>query len=149
MTANPILKGMVGEHAMCVYLSRNGLRLFADLSLRERGDGGCDVLAAGLVLQVKTMSPRNYRQLLIRRVDSQKRLRGLECDAFVLAHWPGKLDVHLLGWIWAGRASEVGRLRLSPINGAGHWNLVIPDKALFPLPDLRTEIDLRHEAATA
>lgn len=149
LVANPILVGLVGEHALCVHLTRVGpWRLFVDVTLRENGDGGSDVRVGRSTLQVKTRK-RDYGSLLVRRVDGRRRLRRLDCDMVVSAQWDGSLGVSLCGWISAAEASLCGRLRRSQYKGADHWNLVIPDTALYPIGDLVKELEARDQMEVA
>lgn len=144
---NAIYRGIVGEHAVAIYLSREDLcRLIVDVSLRRDGDGGRDLEVAGLgVIQVKTRG-RDYGDLLIRRVDDRKCPRPLECDVFVAAQWElDSSDVALIGWIWAHDASVLGVMQPARAKGAKHWNLVVPDCELLPMRDLRAEIEARRQ----
>lgn len=143
---DPVLVGLGGEHALCVYLNRCGYNLFADLALRPDGDGGKDVVVLGLVAQVKTRTT-NYGETLVRRVDDLKRVRALECDFIVSAQWDGRAsDVSLLGWLWSASARECGRLKKSPRYNSTHWNLVVDDTALLPMSDLKAELASRSAA---
>ena len=140
--SNPTFVGLTGEYAVCRYLSaRSVCNLQPDIELRKFGDGGCDIDAGGLVVQVKTRSSGTRN--LIRRVDAKKRIRGLDCDAFVFASWDQKnMDVSLLGWIYSAQARLRGSHTRSSV--ATHWNLEVADDLLFPMKRLVEAILVRR-----
>lgn len=148
---NAVLLGCIGEQALAAYLDPTGdARLSADLRLLPNGDGGRDIVVAGLRSQVKTRG-KDYGETLIRRIDDGGALRPLSCDAIVSALWDGSLykdgssTAWLLGWEWAERVISGGRTKPSPSREARHWNLTLEDRELRPMSDLRLEIACRKE----
>lgn len=141
-TDGPTFVGLVGEHAVCAFLSRRlGVYLKVDTALRRKGDGGADVFVFGLRLQVKTK--KTGTKNLIRRLDHEKQLRGLFAHAFVFARWlENQRLVQLLGWIRARDVTEVGKFCKSTRDE--HWNLDIEDHHLLPMNDLVDELVLRR-----
>lgn len=139
--------GLMGEHAVAVYLSRRGFPMFADVTLRPCGDGGADIHVVGLRLQVKTrrkgLGGRNY----VRRVD-RGRIVPFNCDAFVFAQWDETPTnpVLLLGWAWR-KDVATGTFERSPIGAAQHWNLRIQDVDLQPMSRLVDELIARKDIA--
>jgi hypothetical protein len=130
---DPILVGLVGEHAWCDYLRHRGFPTWVDLSLRVTGDGGRDLQVCGLTFQVKTRRKGIAGRSLIKRGDGGH-IVPLQCDGFLFAEWNDiepDTEPRLLGWIWA---SDVRRLvfERSPITAATHWNVKVRDEQLYP-----------------
>lgn len=141
---DPILVGLVGEHATCQLLTRRGFRCGVDLALRPNGDGGRDIEVGGLVLQVKTRRKGIGQRSLVKRGD-RGRILPFQCHVFVFAEWNDEPPLYgplLLGWIWAPDARREAFER-SPIATASHWNLKIRDAALLPITRLIDELQAR------
>lgn len=141
---DPILVGLVGEHATCTWLTSRGFPCAVDLSLRPTGDGGRDLELGGLVLQVKTRRKGLGQRSFVKRGD-RGHILPLQCHVFVFAEWNDATPFDgpkLLGWIWALQARREAFER-SPIPAASHWNLKIPDASLFPMSRLVDELHAR------
>lgn len=145
---NPALVGLVGEHAVCKFLTCRGFQRFADTALRPTGDGGRDIEVMGLVLQVKTRRNGIGRRSLVKRGD-RGRIVPLSCDVFVFVQWAEESpdEAQLLGWLWAKDASRTASFERSPIPDATHWNLKIPDVLLLPMSRLGDELVARRVCA--
>ncbi len=145
MIGDAVFHGLCGEHALCRYLnSALGLQLHVDLALRRAGDGGLDVNALGFRMQVKTRV--RGEQNLIRRLDHNKRIVPIACDAFVFAKIvPG--GVQLLGWVTAEFARDGGAFAKSPRRDSGHFNLVVDGSDLEPMRRLSDRIRCAQGAA--
>lgn len=141
--ANSTLLGLFGECATSRLLeSKLDARVPLDLALRERGDHGVDLDALGTRLQVKCRE--RGKDNLIRRVDDRKRIREIDCDAFVFTKWVPPATVHFLGWVEARDVSRVGIFQRSPRADARHFNVVIPAEELEPLTKLVDFIQARR-----
>lgn len=139
---NPGFVGLCGEHALCRYLNpRCGLELSVDTTLRTKGDRGCDLKIAGMVIQVKTRAVGQFN--LVRRVTGSKRLLPLSCDVFVFACLNLPV-IRLTGWITSSAAPLVA-LHI-PSSVADHFNLRIYDTDLAPMSRLVEEIKDRRKA---
>ncbi len=142
---HPILYGLMGEHALCVYLRAAGLNLSVNRELLPRGDGGADLSARGLDMQVKTNVTGTSN--LIRRIDDRRRLLPLGCDLFVFTSVStAPLGVNLKGWIWASDASACDMSRIRRSRVAEHWNLMIDPRSLQPMNRLIVEMQSRGDA---
>lgn len=162
VAGSPAFYGMCGEWSLCRYLNRRlGLGLVLDTVLRKGGDGGVDVVASGLRVQVKTLV--TGVDLLIRRIDERKRVLGLASEAYVFAamshrapdlHEPPTLPclvdapstptgvkVDLLGWIARSDARRVGTSEHS--RKGDWWNLRIDRAHLQAMTRLCDEARLR------
>lgn len=140
---HPILHGLIGEHALCVYLRRVGFNLSVDSRLLPNGDGGRDLEACGLSLQVKTNVTGNAN--LIRRIDDRRNLIPLGCDLFVFARVsPNPPGAYLKGWIWSRKASASDMNRICKSTVAEHWNLRIDPRLLDPMSRLLVELVSRR-----
>ena len=145
---DPILVGLVGEYANCKFLSRRGFPCEVDLTLRPYGDGGRDIVVAGLRLEVKTRRKGLGQRSFVKRFD-RGRILPIRCDAFVFAEWNDEPPIHcplLLGWIWAPAARRECFER-SPIAKASHWNLKVRDVALLPMSRFIDELHARERCA--
>jgi len=141
LVSSPMFVGLCGEHACCVFLNRKlATNVQVDTVLRSHGDGGADIVLMGLRIQVKTRSVG--KRNLIRRIDGEKRVRGLSVHAFVFAQlFESTRLVHLLGWCHAADTRKNGRLSKSA--RGDWWNIELEGKHLLPMNDLATEISTR------
>lgn len=126
LTGNPILKGLLGEWALCTHLRSCGVSPQWEPSLMVCGDDGKDVCAGGYSIQVKT------GKNLIRRVDSAKRLLPIVCDIYCFAEIKSDSLVVLNGWIFSDFLSRC-RYQKSRF---GHYNLEVSDLDLEPISRL-------------
>lgn len=140
-----VLVGLVGEAALCEYLTRRGYEQRVDLVLRQFGDGGRDVEVSGLVIQVKTRRKGIGRRSFVKRGD-RGHIVPFKCELFVFAEWnettPSEAP-QLLGWMWSVDVSRGGRFERSPLARARHWNLRVRDLDLLPMSRLIDELGAR------
>ncbi|MBA2718909.1 MAG: hypothetical protein H0U52_06680 [Chloroflexi bacterium] len=131
--------GMLGELAACKHLNkRTKLSVQIDTELREKGDGGKDLVFGDLVVQVKTKVTGT--QNLIKRLDGGKALKALGCDVFLFVRRITDAEFHLVGWITGAGARAVGKHGASRRDS--HWNLDIDPCDLEPISRLVTKINL-------
>jgi len=150
LVKNPILIGLVGEVALCAFLSSRGIPAAPDILLRPKGDRGTDVSIGRLAMQVKTRRRGVSGINLIRRGDQYGRIVPLSCDLYVFAQWDeqrARVAPLLLGWIWSTRARNIGSFGRSVIQQSGHWNLKISDRDLLPMSRLVDELRAREDVA--
>lgn len=124
----PTLVGLLGEHAWCAFLNKQlGTRLMVDLELRPRGDGGVDINALGLTIDVKTrVSGERY---LVRRINDRKEILPLDAEYYAFAKVVSNKEVLLLGWTDRLSMTMSSKLLPSPTKSP-HWNLDIPETEL-------------------
>ena len=137
---NPTLVGLVGEAAICEYVSTRGFRQSVDYHWRPFGDGGRDLVVEHLIIQVKTRRKNVSGCSLIRR-GQRGRIVPLACDLFVFVQWSEDAPegAYLLGWQWAMFILRHAGFARSPLATADHWNLNVPDPFLQPMNRLIDE----------
>lgn len=125
-----ILKGLLGEHAACVWSREASV----DLAERRFGDGGVDLRMGNVPVQVKTrMRPPS----LVRTTEADaQRYR-----AYVFCAWDGADCIALLGW---SHRAEVVKCAKVLGKGGAHHNYAVEDAALLPMPRLRTFCEARR-----
>lgn len=138
--SDAVYLGLVGEWAVCAYLG-----LPHETPLLPAGDGGQDIEAHGLRIQVKTRRRVNGENL-IRRVDERRSMRPLPSDIYVFVQHDPVRDqsgVRLIGWEWR-KGIRKGSGRLQRSRRARHFNLVIADQDLLPMCRLRDELAVKR-----
>jgi hypothetical protein len=128
-----ILVGLVGEYATKRFLTsaRPSWQIEIDTELRGTGDGGIDILAFGLKVQVKTKT-RHGGENLVKCATSY----GWHCVVF--CRWNMTDCVHLLGWTWK---ADVVSLAPQPSPFGGWSNFSVLDSALEPMSSMVSEIE--------
>jgi hypothetical protein len=120
-TVAGIVIGKVAEIAMCRLAG-----VPVDLALRERGDGGRDLLLPCGVTQVKT-SRKPYKTKLVREPFEM-------AEWFVFATWGGTLStVDIDGYV--SRAA-MSRMAVVPSIRGGWMNREVPVSELLPIRSL-------------
>ncbi len=134
----PTLVGLVGEHALCLYLNKTlGLRLEVDVTDRPLGDGGVDLRPLGIPTQVKTRTRR--LDVLLRRVTEDGRLLPLAWEICVSATWEMRDGyepevVTLDGWSKVSQVLDVSEFKRG--YRGDWWNLEMGDECLEPMSDM-------------
>lgn len=123
-----IMKGFIGEYAVSRWAET-----YPDYALRKHGDGGRDVVVAGVPIQVKT---RVFPPSLVRESEYD-RLRSYR--AFVFCEWDRHERVAILGWIHGQHLALLERKQAK----AGHVNIIVPDDQLEPMNRLRAFLRAR------
>lgn len=149
LTGDPVLKGMLGELAVVVWLNRKFGKSTAtlDTTLRKHGDGGVDICVFGCKLEVKSETYQRDH-VLIRRAgpkgDNGARLIPLASDYYVSACVADVKRPLLNGWIGRTALIECAkRGRGHP--RSGHTNTEIPKNRLLPMSQLQAELKLAKE----
>lgn len=143
----PTFVGLVGEHALCLFLNRR-LRLSLSVNADDMpgGDGDVDLLVHRVALQVKTRTCR--RDVLVRRCTDDGRLLPLNWHACVSATWERRPDeepltVFLDGWVRKSALLEQGHYALGR---AGPWrNLELADVQLESMNDLVASLRVNRD----
>ena len=113
MKKNCVLESIVGEYGVAAYLNLHKIRNEWNPKRIAGGDGGVDIIAGKIRLQIKTGVP------WIRRVTSRKILLPLNCDAYVFdATKPPYDSVELNGWLLQESLIVLGKRRPQ-----GHYNI--------------------------
>lgn len=132
----PILAGLVGEWVTQWLINKHcGTNGKVDVRLLEKGDGGKDISANGLQIDVKTRT-RDYGKFLVKKESLPPR-----CDAFAFCHYGCSLVASVHGWLWTG---DVLNCEVEPALRGDHRNYVIPCDRLLPMSRLYDEIRSRE-----
>lgn len=143
--SDPVFVGLLGEHAVALFLNRRAsCHLAIDSELRPFGDGGIDLTTDGLVFSIKTRQSAS-RSNLFRRVDGRKNLRALRGDFHVFCRRESDREIWILGWIDSSTMRQVARHVPGIAKNADWWNLDVDDAELTPMCRLVEEIKLRRE----
>lgn len=138
------LVGIATEYAVCSFLNRRlGRRVAAvDLVSRAFGDGGRDIVVAGLSMQVKARQ-RDYGKNLVRRVRDDGRMEPIHGDIHVYCEYLRERQdvVDILGWLWT---REMHDYPIVDAMRGDHKNIEVPDWDLLPLGRLVREIKRRR-----
>lgn len=141
LTSDPIRVGFIGQFAVKRWLDRQmGKEIcMMDESYKPMGDGGIDLKAAGITMQVKSTAkaPDATGDMLIRRVSGTKRVQSMTADIFLYVASAGGNRPELLGWI---ERRKIGDVRFGQSKVADHWNIEIPRDRLKPMNRLVSKI---------
>ncbi len=137
-----VVAGMIGEYAVASYINhRIGKHVCKiDLSLRNAGDGGIDLLPNGISVDVKTRLQDYGAHLIRRRRDSGSIVRW-HCNLFVFAQWERSMTVQLMGWCWASFAESLPECAARRGN---HRNVEIKPVMLLPMNRLIYAIEAQQ-----
>lgn len=142
----PMLLGVVGEYATHWKLYNTlGKGIEWNSALSESGDGGTDLTAFGLRMNVKCRT-RNYGEVLVRRV-YRRRIKPLDYDIVVGCQWDIRTNrnvVLLLGWMWVDQLRECG---FAKARVGEHFNLAARNEQLSPISSLVAELRSRKDSA--
>jgi hypothetical protein len=132
--------GLLGEAALVEWLNGQFGRRVVELDLEPRanGDGGCDVLAMGVPIQVKTRTG-DYGVSLVRRYRGDGTAEQPRSRIHVFAQVE-RLHEHqpvLLGWSWT---DDVFRLPVVPARRGDHMNSEVGDHLLSDMLLLPAEL---------
>lgn len=126
-----IMIGFLGEAVVARWAG-----IYPDYALRRNGDGGRDVVVAGVPIQVKT---RRYPPSLVRESEYD----GLRSySAFVFCEWDRHERVAILGWV---HGQHLGGFERRLGKGGKHINIVVPDEQLEPMSRLRDFLEARGD----
>lgn len=140
----PILTGMVGEYIVCHLLNRRtGVDAKVDFENRSGGDGGKDIVANGLRIDVKTRRKKDGRldTFLVRHATEYGRQVPLLADAYVFAEWNRGHVVDLHGY---ATRDDVEASQIAPARRGNHTNYEIQPADLRPMSRLFDEIRSRE-----
>ena len=138
----PIYLGLGGEYSTAKIVNRRiGHNVFIyDTTLYADGDGGIDMHAYGMSVQIKTRGRDG--DSLIRRLTAKKSFVPMESTVAVFCEWNGNDPVKILGWHTMAHIMELCPLQKSPV--ADHWNLCVRDSELQPIGSMITELRAGH-----
>lgn len=135
----PYFIGFTAEIALIDLLNRRtDAKLSFDDSLRSGGDGGADLTAFGLTIQIKgRQSDRPHakqRLNLVRHSTGDGRLVFPRASVLAFCETDiATLRVSLLGWMYSVHAKK---LPIVPARRGSHKNVEIPDAMLRPISAL-------------
>lgn len=143
------LRGLIGEAAVAQYLYEEAavLQGMTIGQVLPKGDGGIDLSAYGITLQIKTVRPGG--DLLVKRFASWSGLLGLNANAYVfcelgstIPNLAGWQSVDLLGFVWKDQLIAKAHYRKSQ---RFDWmNLEIERDELLPINRLAVYLDAQR-----
>lgn len=144
--SNPILVGLVGELATQELLSS---RLKQQVTIvndkLNNGDGGIDLKIFGCLYQIKT-SQKIYASVLVRRIDSRRKITKHTCERYVFCAWkPGEDYCWIIGWCTSDTLREHGIIRHPKVANADWWNVELDRSRLDSINSLVRQIKLERE----
>lgn len=132
--------GLSGEAALGKFiLNETGRQRVANWELyNESGDGGIDIEISGLTVQVKTRSPKNNINRVLRYTGFEFIARNSQVYVFcqVERQEQGFTEVEIHGWIGENELTERGKFR----KYLNLWFTEIQPEYLYPISRLITRI---------
>lgn len=137
----PILAGLIGEHCVCDMIRRRvKVPANVDFTLRPDGDGGKDIVAFGLKIDIKTRT-KDHGVHLVRHANERGRKAQLKSDVYVFATWPKGRVCHVHGFVWR---DFIAALEPHDAIRGNHTNYEIQPADLLPMSRLFDEIRSRE-----